>query len=88
MREQQRPVDLLNMDTTVLNGFDAVGDLQDFLNRGLRIGPQGRLDVFIHFIAAAGDVGSSSGESAGRSVLADASSDSCLGIFRPIQSAL
>ena len=35
---QERAVDLLNMDTTVLNGLNTVSDLEEFLHRHFWIG--------------------------------------------------
>lgn len=47
----ERPVDLLNVDTTVLNRFDGVGDFQKLSHRPLRVGERTRCDRF-HLMAA------------------------------------
>src|ERR1700733_10292580 len=57
MLGQKRPVDLLDVDTPILNGFDRAGDLQELSHRYFRIGERTRLLVF-HLMAAAGEVGS------------------------------
>lgn len=55
MREPRGPVDLLDMDTTGLDGFDAVGNFPDCFHRSLSFGARRPLELFVHFISAISD---------------------------------
>jgi len=46
--EQHRPVDLLDVDTAVLDGLDGVGEFDDLACGEFRIGVGTRLDEFVH----------------------------------------
>jgi hypothetical protein len=52
--EQKRPVDFLDMDTPILNGFDGAGDLQEFLHCGFRVGVRSRLGKLHQWIPCFG----------------------------------